>query len=47
LQAVEISHEADRRTVQMDVTLPPRADAPGMIARLAELEDVLEIRWSD
>jgi putative Mg2+ transporter-C (MgtC) family protein len=47
LQALEISHEADRRTVQMDVTLPPRADAPGMIARLAELEDVLEIRWSD
>jgi putative Mg2+ transporter-C (MgtC) family protein len=47
LQALEISHEADRRIVQMDVTLPPRADAPGMIARLAELEDVLEIRWSD
>jgi putative Mg2+ transporter-C (MgtC) family protein len=47
LQALEISHEADRRTVLMDVTLPPRADAPGMIARLAELEDVLEIRWSD
>ena len=47
LQALEISHEADRRTVLMDITLPPRADAPGMIARLAELEDVLEIRWSD
>ncbi|HVD12705.1 MAG TPA: MgtC/SapB family protein [Gaiellaceae bacterium] len=47
LQALEISQEADRRTVLMDVTLPPRADAPGMIARLAELEDVLEIRWSD
>jgi putative Mg2+ transporter-C (MgtC) family protein len=47
LQALEISYEADRRTVLMDVTLPPRADAPGMIAGLAELEDVLEIRWSD
>jgi hypothetical protein len=33
--------------VLLDVTLPPRADAPGIIARLAELEDVLEIRWSD
>jgi putative Mg2+ transporter-C (MgtC) family protein len=47
LPTLEISQEADRRTVLMDVTLPPRADAPGMIARLAELEDVLEIRWSD
>jgi putative Mg2+ transporter-C (MgtC) family protein len=47
LQALEISHEADRRTVLLDVTLPPRADAPGIIARLAELEDVLEIRWTD
>jgi putative Mg2+ transporter-C (MgtC) family protein len=47
LQGLEISHEADRRTVLMDVTLPPRADAPGIIARLAELENVLEIRWSD
>jgi putative Mg2+ transporter-C (MgtC) family protein len=47
LQALEITHEADRRTVLADVTLPAGADAPRMIARLAELEDVLEIRWSD
>jgi len=47
LDALEISHEADRRTVLMDVTLPPRADAPSMIARLAEVEGVLEIRWTD
>jgi putative Mg2+ transporter-C (MgtC) family protein len=47
LDSLEISHEADRRTVLMDVTLPPRADAPAMIARLAELEGVLEIRWTD
>ena len=47
LQALEISQEADRRTVLIDVTLPPRADAPSIIARLAEVEDVLEIRWTD
>ncbi len=47
LQSLEISHEADRRTVLMDVALPPRADAPRIIAELAELEDVLEIRWTD
>jgi putative Mg2+ transporter-C (MgtC) family protein len=47
LQALEISHEADRRTVLLDVTLPARVDAPRMIGELAELENVLEIRWAD
>ena len=47
LQSLEVGHEADRRTVLMDVTLPPRADAPSIVARLSELEHVLEVRWSD
>ena len=47
LETLEIGHEADRRTVLMDVKLPPRADAPGIDARLSELEPVLEVRWSD
>jgi putative Mg2+ transporter-C (MgtC) family protein len=47
LHSLEISHEADRRTVLLDVALPPRADAPRIIAKLAELDDVLEIRWTD
>jgi putative Mg2+ transporter-C (MgtC) family protein len=47
LEALEIGHEADRRTVLMDVKLPPRADPPGIVAKLSELEPVLEVRWSD
>jgi putative Mg2+ transporter-C (MgtC) family protein len=47
LRALEIGHEADRRTVLIDVTLPPRSDAPAIVARLSELEHVLEIRWAD
>jgi putative Mg2+ transporter-C (MgtC) family protein len=47
VQSVEISHEADRRTVRLDVALPPSADAPTIIARLADVEHVLEIRWTD
>jgi len=47
LQSLEISHEADRRNVILDVTLPPQADAPSMVAKLSELEHVLEIRWTD
>ena len=47
VEALEIGHERDRRTVLMDVKLPPRADTPGIVAKLAELEPVLEVRWSD
>jgi hypothetical protein len=47
LQSLEVSHEADRRNVILDVTLPARADAPSIVARLSELEHVLEIRWTD
>jgi putative Mg2+ transporter-C (MgtC) family protein len=47
VQSVEIGHEADRRTVVLDVTMPPRVDPPRVIADLGDLDDVLEIRWSD
>jgi putative Mg2+ transporter-C (MgtC) family protein len=47
LQTLEVGHEADRRTVLVDVTLPPKADAPGIVSQLAQLEHVLEVRWSD
>jgi putative Mg2+ transporter-C (MgtC) family protein len=46
LLSLEVSQEADRRTVVLDVALPPHADAPRIIADLAELDDVLEIRWA-
>jgi putative Mg2+ transporter-C (MgtC) family protein len=47
LRALEIGHEADRRTVLLDVSLPPQSDAPAIVAKLSELEHVLEIRWAD
>ena len=47
LQSLEVGHEADRRTVLIDVSLPPKADTPAIVADLSELEHVLEIRWSD
>jgi putative Mg2+ transporter-C (MgtC) family protein len=47
LQTLEVGHEADRRTVLVDVTLPPKADAPGIVSQLSQLEHVLEVRWSD
>jgi putative Mg2+ transporter-C (MgtC) family protein len=47
VQALEVSHEADRRNVVVDVTLPPQADAPAIVAKLSDVEHVLEIRWTD
>jgi putative Mg2+ transporter-C (MgtC) family protein len=46
LQSLEVGHEADRRTVLMDVTLPPRSDAPAIVSQLSQLDHVLEVRWS-
>jgi len=47
LRSLEVGHEADRRTVVLDVVLPPRSDAPAIVGKLSELENVLEIRWAD
>jgi putative Mg2+ transporter-C (MgtC) family protein len=47
LQSLQVGHEADRRTVLVDVTLPPKADAPAIVSQVSQLEHVLEVRWSD
>ena len=47
VRSLEISHEADRRTAIVDVALPHGADAPAIVAGLADLDHILEIRWSD
>jgi putative Mg2+ transporter-C (MgtC) family protein len=47
LEALEISQEADRRLVLLDLTVPPKADPPGIVAKLSDLDNVLEIRWAD
>jgi putative Mg2+ transporter-C (MgtC) family protein len=47
LQSLEVAHEADRRTVLIDVTLPPKSDAPAIVSQISQLEHVLEVRWSD
>src|ERR1043165_1645827 len=45
VKSVEISHEADRRSVLLEVTMPLRVEAAQVIAELGELDDVLEVRW--
>jgi putative Mg2+ transporter-C (MgtC) family protein len=47
LTSLEVSYEGDRRTVLMAVALPAGVEAPDVIARLADVDQVLEIRWTD
>src|SRR5262245_41236233 len=47
VKAVEIGHEADRRSVLLDVRMPTQVDPPRVIAELGDLDDVLEVRWTD
>jgi putative Mg2+ transporter-C (MgtC) family protein len=47
VKSLEIGHEADRRSVLLEVTIPPKTDPPRVIAKVGELDDVLEVRWAD
>ncbi len=45
LQAVEIGQEGDRRNVALDLGLPQGADIPRFVAKIADVEDVLDVQW--
>ena len=47
IETIEVSQEGDRRRVQLDVKLPDDQRTPAVVARLAEVEDVVDVRWSD
>jgi putative Mg2+ transporter-C (MgtC) family protein len=47
LHTLEVGHEGDRRTVVLDVALPAGVNAPDLIAKLADVDQVLEVRWAD
>jgi putative Mg2+ transporter-C (MgtC) family protein len=45
LQSIEVSQEGDRRRLQLDVALPPGTGIPSLVARVADLAHVAEVRW--
>jgi putative Mg2+ transporter-C (MgtC) family protein len=47
VKSVEIGHDADRRTMLLDVRMPPAVDPPRVVAQVGELDGVLEVRWTD
>jgi putative Mg2+ transporter-C (MgtC) family protein len=44
---VDVSQEGDRRRLELDVVLPRDLAAPRLVARIADVQDVAEVRWTD
>jgi putative Mg2+ transporter-C (MgtC) family protein len=45
LQSIDVSQEGDRRRLQLDVALPTGASIPALVARVADVAQVAEVRW--
>jgi putative Mg2+ transporter-C (MgtC) family protein len=45
--ALEVSQEGDRRRLELDLTLPPTLAAPHLVAQIAEVPHVADVRWAD
>jgi putative Mg2+ transporter-C (MgtC) family protein len=47
IESMEVTQEADRRNVNLLVELRPPRRSPELVSRVADVEGVLEVRWSD
>jgi putative Mg2+ transporter-C (MgtC) family protein len=45
--AMGVSQEGDRRRLELDVALPHTVPAPRLVARIADIENVADVRWAD
>jgi putative Mg2+ transporter-C (MgtC) family protein len=46
IESVDVSQEGDRRRLALDVRTPPELNPARVVARIAEVEHVAEVRWS-
>jgi putative Mg2+ transporter-C (MgtC) family protein len=47
ISAMEVSHEGDRRRLEVDVILPRTLAAPRLVTQVADVPEVADVRWSD
>ena len=45
--AMSVSQEGDRRRLELDLALPHAVPAPRLVARIADVENVADVRWAD
>jgi hypothetical protein len=47
IQSIEVSEEGTRRRLALDLELPQDFDVPRLVARIADVDQVSEVRWTD
>ena len=47
IDSIDVSQEGDRRRLELDLALPRDVAAPRLVARIAEVPYVADVRWSD
>src|SRR6266550_4181806 len=47
IASLEVSQEGVRRRLELDVVLPRDVPPARIVARIADLDDVVEVRWTD
>jgi putative Mg2+ transporter-C (MgtC) family protein len=47
IASLEVTQEGDRRRLEFDVVLPRDTPAARIVGRIADLENVVEVRWTD
>jgi len=45
--SLDVAQEGDRRTVAIDIALHGQAGSPHVVAAVAEIDGVLEVRWNE
>jgi putative Mg2+ transporter-C (MgtC) family protein len=47
IDSIEVSQEGDRRRLQLDLVLPPDLQPQRVVARIADVPDVADVRWTE
>jgi hypothetical protein len=47
IESIDVSQEAERRRLALDVRRPPEVDPAQVVARVADVEHVAAVRWSE
>jgi putative Mg2+ transporter-C (MgtC) family protein len=47
IDTIEVSQEGDRRRLELDVQLPKSSQPAMVVARVADVDDVVEVRWNE
>ncbi len=47
MRSLEVSQEGERRRLALDVELPRTTGAAQLVSRIAEVDDVAEVRWAE